>query len=221
MLYHALATDFDGTLAAAGEVDPVTLRTLEAFRDSGRRLVLVTGRRIEELLAVFARIDLFDCVVGENGALLYWPASGETELLAPPPPEQFVARLRSLAVEPLAIGRAVIATLTVREQQIADAIRESGAGLEITLNRESLMVLPRGIDKASGLAAALALLGLEAGTVAAIGDAENDRSFLRLCGCAAAVANALPDLKAEADIVTTAGFGRGVAELAEWLMRKG
>lgn len=221
MRYHALATDYDGTLAREGQVDPFAIRTLETFRESGRRLLLVTGRRIEELLTVFGRTDLFDCVVGENGALLYWPESGRTELLAPPPPEPFVALLRARAVEPLALGRAIVATLTVREPQVAEAIRETGADMEIILNKESLMVLPRGTDKASGLAAALDALKLEAGTVAGIGDAENDLAFIKRCGCAAAVANALPQLKAQADLVTEAGFGHGVAELAQRLMRMG
>jgi ABC-type dipeptide/oligopeptide/nickel transport system ATPase component len=45
------------------------------------------------------------------------------------------------------------------------------------------------------------------------GDAENDHSFLSLCGCSAAVANALPVLKEEVDIVLSGDHGIGVAEL--------
>ena len=69
MRYLALATDYDGTLAKDGQVDGSTLAALERFRDSGRRLILVTGRELDELLEVFPQIDLFDRVVAENGAL--------------------------------------------------------------------------------------------------------------------------------------------------------
>ena len=48
--------------------------------------------------------------------------------------------------------------------------------------------------------------------VVGIGDAENDTTFLQACGCAAAVANALPMVKANADIVTSAPRGAGVAQ---------
>jgi hypothetical protein len=48
--------------------------------------------------------------------------------------------------------------------------------------------------------------------VVGIGDAENDHAFLRACGCAVAVANALPMVKADAEIVTSAPRGAGVVE---------
>ncbi len=75
MTYLALATDYDGTLAHHGLVDRPTVDALDRFRAAGRRLVLVTGRDLDELLAVFPAIDRFDRVVAENGALLYDPAT--------------------------------------------------------------------------------------------------------------------------------------------------
>jgi hypothetical protein len=75
-----------------------------------------------------------------------------------------------------------------------------------------VLVLP------SGLAAALAQLRLSALNVVGIGDAENDHAFLRACGCSVAVANALPIVKADADIVTNAPRGGGVVETIEQLL---
>jgi haloacid dehalogenase-like hydrolase/Helicase HerA, central domain len=74
------------------------------------------------------------------------------------------------------------------------------------------MVLPAGVNKASGLQIALTRLRLSPLNVVGIGDAENDHAFLRACGCSVAVANALPMLKADADIVASAPRGAGVAE---------
>ena len=61
------------------------------------------------------------------------------------------------------------------------------------------MILPSGINKATGLAAALDEMGLSAHNVVGIGDAENDHAFLRAVGYGVAVANALPKLKETAD----------------------
>ena len=47
-------------------------------------------------------------------------------------------------------------------------------------------------------AAALARLGVHTAHAVAIGDAENDQPMLALCGYGAAVANAVPALKARA-----------------------
>jgi hypothetical protein len=57
------------------------------------------------------------------------------------------------------------------------------------------MVLPPGINKATGPKAALADLELSPHNVVGIGDAENDFAFLKSCGCSAAVSNAVPALK--------------------------
>ena len=86
MHYAALATDYDGTIAHDGVVDPPTIAALERLRASGRRLVLVTGRELPDLARVMPRLDLFDRVVAENGALLYRPESGAERPLAEPPP---------------------------------------------------------------------------------------------------------------------------------------
>jgi hypothetical protein len=93
-----------------------------------------------------------------------------------------------------------------------------GAGLEVILNTDAVMILPTGIDKASGLVAALAELGLPHSAVAAIGDAENDGAFLQASGFAVAVGNALPQVKAIAHLVTKGIRGAGVEELVAMLM---
>lgn len=69
MRYFALATDYDGTLAHDGVVSPATVEALERFWETGRKLLLVTGRELPDLMRVFRRLDLFERVVAENGAL--------------------------------------------------------------------------------------------------------------------------------------------------------
>src|SRR5690606_40537552 len=95
MRYHVLACDYDETLATGGRVDDATVHTLERLSRSGRRLVMVTGRRLDDLLGVFGHADLFDLVVAENGGVLYDPGQREHWRLAEKPPAEFTARLRS------------------------------------------------------------------------------------------------------------------------------
>src|SRR5690606_21526170 len=80
------------------------------------------------------------------------------------------------------------------------------------------MVLPSGVNKATGLTAALKSMELSAHNVVGIGDAENDHAFLNLCECSAAVEDALPVLKERADLVTSRSHGAGVVELIERLI---
>lgn len=218
MRYLALATDYDGTLAHRGEVDEATFTALARLRESGRKLVLVTGRELDELTTVCPRLDLFDRVVAENGALLYRPAWLESKVLAARPPESFVEALRARGVTPISVGRVVVAAWRPHETTIAEVIGESGLDLRIVLNKRAVMVLPAGVTKASGLVSALEEIGVSPSDVVAVGDAENDLEFMALCGCSAAVANALDVVKRQADIVTQGDHGPGVAEVVALLL---
>jgi HAD superfamily hydrolase (TIGR01484 family) len=191
MRYHALACDYDGTLAESdGAVAASTLKALARLRESGRRLILVTGRGLQDLLDAFGDIGLFDLAVVENGAEIYWPADKSARLLAEAPPEALVERLRAHGVGPLGRGKVVISTTLPHESAMLQAIHELGLEMQIIFNKGSVMALPSGVNKATGLAQALDELGLSPHNVVGIGDAENDHAFLSLCECAVAVANA-------------------------------
>ncbi|HUK61532.1 MAG TPA: HAD family hydrolase [Stellaceae bacterium] len=218
MQFKALATDFDGTLAADGIVADATLAALERLRRSGRKLILVTGRRLDDLAQVFARMELFDRIIAENGALLHDPASGASEVLAEPPPPALAAFLAARNASPLGVGRVVVATVEPYDRDLREAIATLGLDWQVIMNKGSAMALPVGVDKATGVRAAMRALALAPREVVAVGDAENDSVFLRACGLGVAVANALALLKAEADWVTEGACGVGVVELAERLV---
>lgn len=218
MRFRALAADYDGTLAVDGRVDDRTLRSLARLRAAGHRLVLVTGRRLPHVLSAFPAVDVCDRVVAENGALLYRPDRGEERQLAPAPPAALVEELERRGVRPLGRGRVVLATEEPYGPEVAATIGDLGLGHQVILNKGAVMVLPPGVDKASGLAAALDELGLAPGDAVGVGDAENDWAFLDTCGCSVAVANALPALKEWADLVTRGEAGEGVMELVERML---
>jgi HAD superfamily hydrolase (TIGR01484 family) len=219
--WAALASDYDGTLANGGRVAPATLEALAQVRHSRRKLVLVTGRELKELFDVFPPIAIFDRVVAENGAVIYDPGSGKRRVLAPRPPRKLVSALAARRLKPLSIGHAIVATSRAQQRVVSKVVDELGLPLELILNKRSLMVLPQGVNKASGLLDALHEIGVAPEDTVGIGDAENDADFLALCGYSAAVANALPRLKRKVDVVTSAGHGEGVVELVKQLLNGG
>ena len=213
MQYLALATDYDGTLARDGHVDEDTLRALRQLRDTGRKVILVTGRELPELQATFPAIELCDMVVAENGALLFWPADGREEVLGEPPSEAFLAEVSRLDVKPYSVGRVIFATWRPHEVAVLEVIQRLGLGLQIIFNKRAVMVLPSNINKATGLAVALKRMKVSPRQVVAIGDAENDHPFLDACSVSVAVDNALPSLKERCDLVVAGNHGQGVIEL--------
>ncbi len=218
MTIRALAVDYDGTLAWHGEVDELTLEALVRAKNAGLKLMMVTGREVHELVHVFPGHVVFDLIVGENGALLYEPKQKSVELLAPKPPERFFAMLQARGVKPISQGRVVVATWEPHQHTVLRTIHDLGLELDIIFNKGAVMVLPSGVNKATGLVAAAKRLRLEPSQVAGAGDAENDHSFAQACGYFAAVANAIPSLKERADWVTPSDHGAGVAELIERIM---
>jgi len=218
MRYLALAADYDGTLASGGVVAAPVIHALERLKASGRKLLLVTGREMDEMFEIFPRLDLFDRVVAENGAVLYRPRDGSEECLAARPPEEFLDELRRRNVSPLSMGRVIISSSADEAPRLAQAIRDSGLNLEIIFNKNSVMILPRGVDKTTGLRAALDELKLTLDELVAVGDGENDIPMIRIAGCGVAVAGALALVKRAADIVLSADAGEGVMELVDLIL---
>ena len=212
MRYFALACDYDGTLADGGVVSASTLDALKLLKNSGRRPILVTGRQLDDLFQVFQEHAIFDRIVADNGAVLYAPASRETKALAQPPPAAFLDALREKGV-PFTVGDVIVATIEPYDTAALEAIKEQGLELQVIYNKGSVMILPSGVNKSTGLAAALAELGLSEHNTVGIGDGENDHALLAFCELGVAVSDAIPTLKERADLTTTFPSSRGVEEL--------
>jgi hydroxymethylpyrimidine pyrophosphatase-like HAD family hydrolase len=212
MRFQVLATDYDGTIAHDGVVDDETVKALKHAKGKGLRLVMVTGRELTELFNVFEHIGLFERIVAENGAVLFDPATKVVDQISTPPPPALVERLQRASI-PLSVGHSIVATVEPYEHQVLEAIRELGLEWHVIFNKGSVMALPSDMTKATGLAPALAALEVLPERTVGVGDAENDQAFLRMCGLAVAVDNALPAVKEMADVVTAGARGAGVSEL--------
>ena len=218
MRYLAIATDFDGVVASHGRVSSSAMAAIERLRASGRRAILVTGRSLESLQQSCPDLSTFDYVVVENGAVVYEPRTRQETLLAKPLPAEFAQRLKELGVDPLEVGKVIVATWTPHQNTMLQVVQELGLEVHIVFNRAAVMVLPPGVNKATGMIYVLRKLGLSAHEVVGIGDSENDHSFLERSECAATVANAVPSIRAIASIIASRENGAGVAELIDDLI---
>ena len=214
-----LATDYDGTLARAGRVPPEALAAMGRLRDRGGLVVLVTGRRWPELCEVFPEVVAStDLVVAENGGVLH----GATfqDVLAPALPDGVEEVLQAAGVHVHELGEVVVSA--AREDE--GALRVAAAALQerwpcqVVPNRDRVMLLPTGVDKGTGLRAAVVQLVAGPVYVVAIGDGENDGPLLAAASVGIAVADAVPSLRAAADRCTEAPGPAGVVEVMEALL---
>src|SRR5690606_21864728 len=159
--------------------------------------------------------EMFDRIVAETGAVLYCPATKAIRLLAQRPPKEFAAELVRRGVDPLSVGRVIVAAWEPHEDTVLHVIHDLALELQVIFYKGAVMVLPTGVNKTTGLAAALKDLGLSAHNVVAVGDAENDHALITNVEFGVAVANALRSLKAHADLVTPGDHGAGVSQLID------
>ncbi len=143
MWFHVLACDYDGTLATAGAMAPETTAALRRVRESGRRVLLLTGRRLDDLLTTCPEIDCFDLVVAENGAVLFEPAAKKADALADPPPPVFLDALARLGV-PFSTGRL--------PPECSFRFRGPHGALDLVAHSlETFTMLAKGVDDATWL----------------------------------------------------------------------
>jgi hydroxymethylpyrimidine pyrophosphatase-like HAD family hydrolase len=208
--FRAVAIDYDGTLAD-GRVKPDTLAALAEARARQIRVIVVTGRIMSELQAVFPDAwEHVDAIVAENGAVLATQAS--VRLLAAPVGRSVSARLDARGVAHRS-GQVLVACAAADEPAASEVIRELGLDCRLVRNRGELMILPAGVTKGAGLTEALAEMGLSRHNAVGVGDAENDYSLLDACEIGVAVANAVDAIRVHADVVLSSPDGQGVAEL--------
>jgi hydroxymethylpyrimidine pyrophosphatase-like HAD family hydrolase len=208
-----VALDYDGTIARDDRLDPSVRDAIAGARRRGIAVMLVTGRRLDELRRVAGNLCFVDGVVAENGAVVHFPEGGLTTTLAPPLPEAFAAELRRQGI-PFDQGRCLIGADASSAPQMLHIIRELELPIVLLFNRSQLMALAQGISKATGLSAALETLRKSPRNALAIGDAENDHELLRVAEVGAAVEWGSASLRASADIVI---HGDGPAAVGDFI----
>jgi len=215
MKLAVLALDYDGTITRNDRPDPSVLSAVADARRRNVTVILVTGRILHDLRRVAGDLHFVDCVVAENGALIHFPGTGHTTILAPLIPQAFVARLEELGI-PFRAGQCLVDGDASSAHQLLNVIRELELPIVLSFNRSRVMALAQGVSKATGLGAALEIIRASPRNTVAIGDAENDHELLRFSEVGAAVEWGSRSLQAAADLVIT---GNGPPAVGDFIRR--
>jgi hydroxymethylpyrimidine pyrophosphatase-like HAD family hydrolase len=183
----------------------------------GLTALLVSGRPYEELVRLAHEIGEWDGLVAEDGAVVEAPLGHRPLIRGRSTAATVRRRLRGVYGLTPELGR-VIASVPRSQRRLLQRTLE-GLPVVVQANIDRLMVVPAGLNKASGVRVALRRLGLPRTEYAAIGDAENDLELLRGAALSGAVANAIPRVRAVVDYVCRAPFDRGVLEFVRGPVR--
>ncbi len=208
-----IAVDVDGTLYDGVGVAEEAVEALREARADGHTLVIVTGRRWEELGHVVPTVlRLTDRVVCEEGGVLVNIETQQLTLLAEPVEPDLIADLQAAGVPSLDIGHVVVGAPTTSLALVTEVRNRVGSQRIIITNKGSIALTPKGCDKGAGLLAAVADLHVEGLPILAIGDAANDLAMFNVATIAIGVANADEAVRAAGVPLTEASAGLGVAE---------
>lgn len=210
MYCRVFACDFDGTTAINGQLAPEIAAALGRARAHGIVTLLVTGRVLEDVQALCADLSMFDAVVAENGALIWLCAAGRMIQLGEAPPDQFLGELRARGV-PFHVGTVIVGTWDSHVNEVLGSIRRFALDAQLIFNRAAMMVLPSGVNKATGVLRALEELGRSEKNLIAFGDAENDLPLFAMAEIAVAARDSVPAVAARADHQLSIPGGAGVA----------
>lgn len=217
MQFKIIATDLDGTIALNDKVDSKTWNVLEQAKKAGFKVILVTGRRLNDITQIGPFDDLCEAIVAEDGAAIFFPATNSVILPFGQVAPEVILELQSLQI-PFEKGMAIASTWIPHDQAIAKVLATTGYAAHMEFNKGAVMIMPPGATKGSGLSIAVRELGYSIHNVVSFGDAENDRSLFDQSELSVAVSNATQSIKELADISLSESNGQGVRNFIQKLM---
>ncbi len=223
-----VATDIDGTIANdKRELNLNAIRAIRKLEKKGIRVILVSSQSFLIVSDLAIYLGAKGPVIGETGAVVGYPRS-----------PVFIARwkydshkitkimlsmgFRSSFSNPfrfsnLAFSRTEDATAT--ENEIYERLRKEGiTDIEVYDSGFAVHILPKGVNKGSGLLKAIELLKVKIDEVVVIGDGMNDLPMFKVAKYSFAPANADPIIKEHATIVSNKKYGSAFVELARMLL---
>ncbi len=217
MAIRLVISDFDRTFTDGTlDVDAGLANAIRLIKNKGVAFSIVSGRNYDFLLEFCGKLDgVVDSFVAENGCIGHF--NGKKYVIGRSAQRKaLLGRLDRLNV-PYGQGEVIIGVDASHEKELAEALSGLAEAFDVIRNVDSLMILPRGVSKASGAAWLSRMYGVTGAETAAIGDAENDVHLRDACGLLGAVSNAIPELKAVADYVCKHSHGKGLREFIEYI----
>ncbi|MBQ9941492.1 MAG: HAD family phosphatase [Christensenellaceae bacterium] len=122
----------------------------------------------------------------------------------------------ALEMEALEHNKIIFRTDLPGYRQARDFVERHCPEMEFTTSSKLIAdIIPRGVSKAGGLAAAARIMGIPPQACCAFGDFENDIPMFRFCGLSFAMGNAHEDVRRAATLVAPPNSSDGVAQMLE------
>ncbi|MBU0979538.1 MAG: phosphoglycolate phosphatase [Nanoarchaeota archaeon] len=214
---NALVTDFDRTITDRPGV--LSRNVMKELKKLKTMHILATGRPFEFVKRLARSHRIWDAIVCENGAVVYFPNSKKTIIIN----SVFMDKARKTLEEKRIAGQygEVVISLSLDTfEKARPLLAKLSKNLNYVRNVDVMMILPKFVDKGRSVKVVLDYFGIDSDKIIVVGDAENDLDLFRIPGYKVAVANAHPKLKIIADETTENPSSRGVIELVEKLLRK-
>jgi phosphoglycolate phosphatase (TIGR01487 family) len=209
-----VVSDYDRTLAHEKDgffVSEEVKRRIQSFVE--RNYFAIVSGREKRLIDIFAKGLKPTAWVLENGTLIF---VGDEEILNVPRSwfqirEEVTSRLEKMGIN-FSVGRVIVYVNNrgFTDQELSQ-LREI---CDVEYNRGDAMILPKGINKASGIAKLKEILKFNGKTIG-VGDGENDLKMMEVVDVKVAVGNAVPMIKEVADLVLKHEDGEGILELLD------
>ncbi|MCD1294426.1 haloacid dehalogenase [Methanocella sp. CWC-04] len=212
-----VVSDFDRTFTDGSlYFAPDLIDAILNLKRKGVRFSIVSGRKFSFMRDIFDDMGHFlDSFVAENGCVGFFE-DRKHFLCEEVDRDKLLKRLERKNV-PYDAGDVVVSVHHGYGKELDESLKSMENMFHVIKNVDSLMVLPYGVSKGTGVKWLSGLYGVSATETACIGDAENDLEMREYCCMLGAVSNALPSMKEKADYVTRGMFGNGLKEFLEFI----
>ena len=206
-----LVLDFDRTLVNPSnpELDEKLKESLIRLRSRNIKLIIASGRALDFMLDFKTKNPIWDAIVAENGAIVYFPQTRNTIRINEVDGKR-ICGVFSNARFPADIRDSTVSVKRRYERRIRQILDSDGIEANIERNVDDIMIMPRNVNKKAGIRMALGELGIEPKSCAFFGDSENDISMFTFPGLTVAMKKAHPELKKQADEVLRTDIPQGL-----------
>jgi len=220
-MIRALAVDIDGTLTDQNRV--LCPAALQALRGLKVPVVLSTGNSHCFTRAVCVLLGTPHIFIAENGGVLSY-SEDEMQILADLKvcEDAFQKLSAEFPLQRYSSSRYRFTDIALKRNfDVLAADRraqELGLPVHIIDTTFAVHIKDRRVNKGTGLTRIAQHFNLDPLEFAAIGDSMSDRPMFEVAGFRASVGNGSPGLKEISDYVAKKDFGRGFAEIVDYMI---
>jgi hypothetical protein len=226
VLIKAVATDVDGTITDCEEkIDIESIKAIRKLEEAGIKVSLCSGNALCVLKGLAKYIGCTGPLICENGGVV--EQKGKMFVLARNrSAREVVTELKRIHGSSIreswsnSYRFADMAIFRTIDFANVDAVVKTFPGMKVIDSGFAYHILDENVNKGTGIEKLAELAKVEVSEIAGIGDSDTDIDLLQACGFRCAVSNASPGLKAVAEFIAKDSFGRGFAEITDYILSR-